>query len=168
LVNFVIEGALKLIRLDALDISMVQACVLCSMEIGNTSLVFKKSDLTINSLIVPNQMTEKDAVCVNCFNQMLKNPKTNTNRAKINILVNILEKEMDKNEVNIDSVLEKMDTEMNKWSLSESVKTAYLVGVMDIIEVAIHDEYNKRSAINQIRKILSLNFDVKSGSKNLG
>jgi len=146
---------------------MAQVCVLCSMEIGNTTLIFKKSDLTINSLIVPNQMTEKDVVCVNCFNQMLKNPKTNTNRARINILVNILEKEMDKNEVNIDSVLEKMDTEMNKWSFSESVKTAYLVGVMDIIEVAIHDESNKRSAINQIRKILSLNFDVKSGSKDL-
>jgi len=146
---------------------MAQVCVLCSMEIGNTTLIFKKSDLTINSLIVPNQMTEKDVVCVNCFNQMLKNPKTNTNRARIDILVNILEKEMDKNEVNIDSILEKMDTEMNNWSLSESVKTAYLVGVMDIIEVAIHDESNKRSAINQIRKILSLNFDVKSGSKNL-
>ncbi len=146
---------------------MAQACILCSIEIGSTSLVFKKSDLTINSLTVPNQMTEKDVVCVNCFNQMLKNPKTNTNRARVDILVNILEKEMDKNEVNIDSILEKMDTEMNKWSLSESVKTAYLVGVMDIIEVAIHDESNKRSAINQIRKILSLNFDVKSGSKNL-
>jgi len=158
---------LKLIRLDALDISMAQVCVLCSMEIGNTTLIFKKSDLTINSLIVSNQMTEKDVVCVNCFNQMLKNPKTNTNRARIDILVNILEKEMDKNEVNIDSILEKMDTEMNNWSLSESVKTAYLVGVMDIIEVAIHDESNKRSAINQIRKILSLNFNVKSGSEDL-
>ncbi len=146
---------------------MAQACILCSMEIGNTSLVFKKSDLTINSLIVPNQMAKKDVVCVNCFNQMLKNPKTNTNRARIDILVNILEKETDKNEVNIDSILEKMDTEMNNWSLSESVKTAYLVGVMDIIEVAIHDESNKLSAINQIRKMLSLNFDVKPRSENL-
>jgi len=146
---------------------MAQACVLCSMEIGNTSLVFKKSDLTINSLIVPNQMTEKDVVCVNCFNEIIKNPKTNTNRARINILVNILEKEMDENEFNIDSILEKMDIEMNKWSLSESVKTAYLVGVMDIIEVAIHDESNKLSAINQIRKMLSLNFDVKPRSENL-
>jgi len=146
---------------------MAQACVLCSMEIGNTSLVFKKSDLTINSLIVPNQMTEENVVCVNCFNQMLKNPKTNTNKTRIDTLVNILEKEMDENEVNIDSVLKKMDTEMNKWSLSESVKTAYLVGVMDIIEVAIHDESNKLSAINQIRKMLSLNFDVKPRSENL-
>ncbi len=140
---------------------MAQACILCSMEIGNTTLIFKKSDLTINSLIVPNQMAEKDVVCVNCFNQMLKNPKTNTNRTRIDILVNILEKEMDENEVNIDSILEKMDIEMNKWSLSEPVKTAYLVEVMDIIEVAIYDESSKRTAINQIRKILSLNFDVK-------
>jgi hypothetical protein len=137
------------------------------MEIGNTSLVFKKSDLTIHSLIVPNQMTEENVVCVNCFNQMLQNPKTNTHRARINILVNILEKEMDKNEVNLDSILEKMDAEMNKWSLSESVKTAYLVGVMDIIEVTIHDGSNKLSALNQIRKMLSLNFDVKPRSENL-
>jgi len=140
---------------------MAQACILCSMEIGNTSLVFKKSDLTLNSLIVPNQITEKDVVCVNCFNQLLKNPKTNTNRARIDILVNILEKEMDKNNVNIDSILEKIDIEMDKWSLSEPVKTAYLVEVMDVIEVAIYDESDKRTAINQIRKILSLNFDVK-------
>ena len=158
---------IKINYTDTLDISMAQACVLCSMEIGNTSLVFKKSDLTINSLIVPNQMTEKDVVCVNCFNKLIKNPKTNTNRARIDTLVNILEKEMDENEFNIDSILEKMDTEMNKWSLSESVKTAYLVGVMDIIEVAIHDESNKLSAINQIRKMLSLNFDVKPRSENL-
>jgi len=158
---------IKINYTDTLDISMAQACVLCSMEIGNTSLVFKKSDLTINSLIVPNQMTEENVVCVNCFNQMLKNPKTNTNKARIDTLVNILEKEMDENEVNIDSVLKKMDTEMNKWSLSESVKTAYLVGVMDIIEVAIHDESNKISAINQIRKMLSLNFDVKPRSESL-
>jgi hypothetical protein len=137
------------------------------LEIGNTSLVFKKSDLTINSLMVPNQMTEKDVVCVNCFNQMLKNPKTNTSRARIDILVKILEKEMDKNEVNIDSILEKLDAEMNKWSLSESVKTTYLVEVMDIIEVAIHDESNKVTALNQIRKILSLNFDGKLPSENL-
>ena len=55
------------------------------------------------------------------------------------------------------------DTEMNRWSLSEPVKTAYLVQVMDIIEVAIQDESQKFSAINQIRKMLSLNFfNVKS------
>jgi hypothetical protein len=58
-----------------------------------------------------------------------------------------------------------MDNEMNKWSLSESVKTAYLVEVMDVIEIAIHDESNKLSAINQIRRMLALNFDVKSHSK---
>ena len=146
---------------------MDHTCVLCNMEIGDTSLVFKKSDLTINSLIVPTQMKENNVVCVNCFNQMLKNPKTNTNRARIDVLVKILEEEMEKNEVNIDSILEKMDVEMNKWSLSESIKTAYLVEVMDVIEIAIHDESSKMSALNQIRKILSLNFDVKSHSKDL-
>ncbi len=141
---------------------MAQACVLCSMEIGNTSLVFKKSDLTINSLMVPNQMTEGDVLCVNCFNQRLKSPKTNTSKARIDILVNILEKEMDENKINVDSILERLDTEMNGWSLSEPVKTAYLVQVMDIIEAAIQDESEKFSTINQIRKMLSLNFDVKS------
>ncbi len=141
---------------------MAQVCVQCSMEIGNTSLVFKKSDLAINGLLVPNQMTEKDVVCVNCFEQRLKSPKTNTSKARIDILVNILEKEMDENKINVDSILEKLDTEMNGWSLSESVKTAYLIQVMDIIEVAIQDESEKFSAINQIRKMLSLNFDVKS------
>jgi len=141
---------------------MTQVCFLCNMEIGNTSLIFKKSDLTINGLVVPDQMTEGDVLCVNCFDQRLKNPKTNTSKARIDKLVNIFEKEMDKNEVNVDSILERLDTEMNGWSLSEPVKTAYLVQVMDIIEVVIPDESEKFSAINQIRKMLSLNFDVKS------
>lgn len=141
---------------------MTQVCFLCNMEIGNTSLIFKKSDLTINGLVVPDQMTEGDVLCVNCFDQRLKNPKTNTSKARIDKLVNIFEKEMDKNEVNVDSILERLDTEMNGWSLSEPVKTAYLVQVMDIIEVAIPDESENFSAINQIRKMLSLNFDVKS------
>ena len=141
---------------------MTQVCFLCNMEIGNTSLIFKKSDLTINGLVVPDQMTEGDVLCVNCFDQRLKNPKTNTSKARIDKLVNIFEKEMDKNEVNVDSILERLDTEMNGWSLSEPVKTAYLVQVMDIIEVAIPDESENFSAINQIRKMLSLNFNVKS------
>ena len=143
-------------------ITMTQVCFLCNMEIQNTSLIFKKSDLTINSLVVPDQMTEGDVLCVNCFDQRLKNPKTNTSKARIDKLVNIFEKEMDKNEVNVDSILERLDTEMNGWSLSEPVKTVYLVQVMDIIEVAIHDESEKFSTINQIRKMLSLNFYVKS------
>ena len=141
---------------------MTQVCFLCNMEIVNTSLIFKKSDLTINGLVVPDQMTEGDVLCVNCFDQRLKSPKTNISKARIDKLVNIFEKEMDKNEVNVDSILERLDTEMNDWSLSEPVKTTYLVQVMDIIEVAIPDESEKFSAINQIRKMLSLNFDVKS------
>jgi len=87
---------------------MAQVCFLC-----NTSLIFKKSDLTINNLLVPNQMTEGDVLCVNCFNQRLESPKTNTSKARIDKLVNILEKEMDENKVNIDSVLQRLDTEMN-------------------------------------------------------
>jgi len=143
---------------------MAQACLLCNMKIGNTSLVFKKSDLTINGLAVPNQMTKADVLCVNCFDQMLKNPKTNHTKTRVNKLVGILEKEMDKQAFDLDSVLEKFDDEMNVWSLSDQAKTAYLIQVMDVIEVAVQDESDKKSAINQIRKMLSLNFDVKSAS----
>jgi len=142
---------------------MSNVCFQCNIEIRNTSLIFKKSDLTINDLSVPNQMVDGDVLCVNCFDKILKSTKTNTSKARIDKLVNILEKEMDKNGVNVDSILDRLDSEMDDWSLSESVKTAYLVQVMDIIEVAIQDESEKYSAINQIRKMLSLNFfDVKS------
>ncbi len=141
---------------------MSDVCFLCNIEIRNTSLIFKKSDLTINEIVVPDQMTEGDTLCVNCFNQRLKSPQTNTSKARIDKLVNILEKEMDKNNANVDSILDRLDREMDGWSLSEPVKTAYLVKVMDIIEVAIQDESTKFSTIYQIRKMLSLNFDVKS------
>jgi len=136
---------------------MAQTCFLCGLEVRNTSLIFKKSDLTINGLQVPEEMTEGNILCVNCFDQRLKSPKTNLNKTRIDKLVNILQKEMDKNEINVNSILERLDTEMNSWSLSEPVKTFYLVQVMDIIEVAIQDESEKFSAINQIRKMLSLN-----------
>ncbi len=141
---------------------MTQVCFICNIEIRNTSLIFKKSDLTINDLVVPNQMVDGDVLCVNCFDQRLKSPKTNTSKARIDKLVNILEKEMDKNNANVDSILEKLDTTMDGWSLSEPVKTAYLVKVMDIIEVAIQDESTKFSTMYQIRKMLSLNFGVPS------
>jgi hypothetical protein len=134
------------------------------MDTGNTSLVFKKSDLIINSMRVPNQMTENDIMCVNCYNQILKNPLTNVNKARIDILVNILEKEMDKNEINLDVIFEKLDTEMSHWQLLEAEKSEYLIEVMNIIEIAIHDESGKISALNQIRNMLSLNFDVKPSS----
>ncbi len=145
---------------------MVQTCFLCKLEIGNTSLIFKKSDLTLNHLSIPNKMREGDVLCVNCFNQLLKSPITNISKARINKLVNIFEKEMDKNEINVDSTLETLNAEMNQWSFSEPEKTDCLVQVMNIIEVAIHDESNKVSALNQIRKSLSLNFDVKSRPKD--
>ena len=141
---------------------MSSVCFLCYTEIGNTSLIFKKSDLTINGLMVPTKMTEDGILCVNCFDRMLKSPKTNINKARIDKLVNILEKEMEKNEVNVDSVLDRLDAEMNNWRLSEPVKAAVLGQVMDILEVAIQDDSEKFSSINQIRKMLSLNFAVKS------
>jgi len=141
---------------------MSSVCFLCYTEIGNTSLIFKKSDLTINGLMVPTKMTEDGILCVNCFDRMLKSPKTNINKARIDKLVNILEKEMEKNEVNVDSVLDRLDAEMNDWRLSEPVKAAVLGQVMDMLEVAIQDDSEKFSSINQIRKMLSLNFAVKS------
>ncbi len=141
---------------------MSSVCFLCYTEIGNTSLIFKKSDLTINGLMVPTKMTEDGILCVNCFDRMLKSPKTNINKARIDKLVNILEKEMEKNEVNVDSVLDRLDAEMNDWRLSGPVKAAVLGQVMDILEVAILDDSEKFSSINQIRKMLSLNFAVKS------
>ncbi len=140
---------------------MSSVCFLCYAEIGNTSLIFKKSDLIINGLMVPTKMTEDGILCVNCFDRMLKSPKTNINKARIDKLVNILEKEMEKNEVNVDSVLDRLDAEMNDWRLSEPVKAAVLGQVMDILEVAILDDSEKFSSINQIRKMLSLNFAVK-------
>ncbi len=141
---------------------MSSVCFLCYAEIRNTTLIFKKSDLTINGLMVPTKMTEDGILCVNCFDRMLKSPKTNINKARIDKLVNILEKEMEKNEVNVDSVLDRLDAEMNDWRLSEPVKAAVLGQVMDILEVAIQDDSEKFSSINQIRKMLSLNFAVKS------
>ncbi len=145
---------------------MAQACFECNREVGNTSLIFKKSDLVINHISVPKQMTEGDILCVNCYDQRLKSPTTNLSKARIDKLVNIYEKEMDKNEIKVESILKKLVTELNQWSLTEPVKTDYLVQVMDIIEVAIQDESNKLSALNQMRKTLSLNFDVKTRPKD--
>ena len=112
--------------------------------------------------MVPTKMTEDGILCVNCFDRMLKSPTTNINKARIDKLVNILEKEMEKNEVNVDSVLDRLDAEMNDWRLSEPVKAAVLGQVMDIIETSLQDDTNKFSAINQIRKMFFLNFAVKS------
>ena len=111
-------------------------------------------------------MTEADILCVNCYDQRLKSPITNISKARIDKLVKIFEKEMDKNEIKVESILKKLVTELSQWSISEPDKTDYLVQVMDIIEVAIQDESNKLSTLNQIRKTLSLNFDVKLPPKD--
>ncbi len=141
-----------------------KTCFLCSKEIGNTSLVFKNSDLTVNHLVTPAQMKEDDVICVHCFNQRLRSRQTNINKDRIDTLVDILQEEMLKNEINIDSVLEKLDKEMERWSLSEPVKTFYLVEVMDIIEIAAQYQTNKLETFNQIKNMLSLNFDLKTQS----
>jgi len=109
-------------------------------------------------------MKEDDVVCVHCFNQRLRSRQTNVNKNRIDTLVDILQEEMLKNEINIDFVLEKLDKEMDQWSLSEPVKTFYLVEVMDIIEIAAQYQTNKLETVNQIKNMLSLNFDQKSQS----
>jgi tRNA A37 threonylcarbamoyladenosine dehydratase len=109
-------------------------------------------------------MKEDDVMCVHCFNQMLRSRQTNINKNRIDTLVEILQKEMLNNKINIDSILEKLDQEMEKWSLSEPVKTFYLVEVMDIIEVAAQYQTNKLETVNQIKNMLSLNLDQKTQS----
>jgi tRNA A37 threonylcarbamoyladenosine dehydratase len=107
-------------------------------------------------------MKEDDVMCVHCFNQMLRSRQTNINKNRIDTLVEILQKEMLNNEINIDSILEKLDKEMDQWSLSEPVKTFYLVEVMDIIEIAAQYQTSKLETVNQIRNLLSLDFDKKT------
>ena len=141
-----------------------KTCFICSKEIGNTSLVFKNSDLDDNHLVTPARMKEDDVICVHCFNQRLRSRQTNIDKDRIDTLVDILQEEMLKNEINIDSVLEKLDKEMERWSLSEPVKTFYLVEVMDIIEIAAQYQTNKLETFNQIKNMLSLNFDLKTQS----
>ena len=109
-------------------------------------------------------MKEDDVMCVHCFNQMLRSRQTNINKNRIDTLVEILQKEMLNNEINIDSILEKLDKEMDQWSLSEPVKTFYLVEVMDIIEIAAQYQTSKLETVNQIRNLLSLDFDKKTQS----
>ena len=145
---------------------MTQTCFLCHREIGNTTLVFKNSDLKINNLIIPPKMTDDDVFCVHCFDLRVKSPTTNVRKNRINTLVNILEQEMTDDVVDLDSLLENLDQEMNGWKLSESVKTFYLVQVMDIIEISLTDQSSKLSSFNEIRKLLSDNFDVPSESKS--
>lgn len=121
---------------------MSHTCALCKTEIGNTSLIFKKSDIEINSLIPPNRLAENDLVCVTCFNEMLEDPKSNTKKARITTLVDIVKNEMDKNQTDMDVIFEVLDAEMGKWSLSEATKAAYLVEITDIVEDVMHHKLN--------------------------
>jgi len=162
---FNLVGLIYDIFFRTLEVALNGTCFQCSKEIGNTSLVFKNSDLAINHLETPAQMKEDDVICVFCFNQRLRSRQTNINKNRIDTLVNILQNEMLKNEINVDSVLEKLDKEMELWSLSEPVKTFYLVEVMDIIEIAAQYQTSKLETANQIRNLLSLNFEPKTQSE---
>jgi len=107
-------------------------------------------------------MKEDDVICVHCFNQRLRSRQTNVNKNRIDTLVDILQEEMLKDEINIDSILDKLDKQMELWSLSEPVRTFYLVEVMDIIEIAAQYQTNKLETFNQIKNLLSLNSDLKT------
>ncbi len=111
------------------------------------------------------QMKEDDVICVHCFNQRLRSRQTNINKNRIDTLVEILQEEILKDEINIDSILEKLDKQMELWSLSEPVKTFYLVEVMDIIEIAAQYQTNKLETVSEIKNLLSLNSDLKTKPK---
>jgi len=73
---------------------------------------------------------------------MLEDPKSNTKKARITTLVDIVKNEMDKNQTDMDVIFEVLDAEMGKWSLSEATKAAYLVEITDIVEDVMHHKLN--------------------------
>ncbi|AKD44120.1 hypothetical protein [Candidatus Nitrosotenuis cloacae] len=95
-------------------------------------------------MIVPSKLTEKDLICVTCFNEMLEDPKTNVKKGRIIILTDIVKNEIDNNEINVDYIFKKLDIEMNKWTLSESDKVTYLLEITDIIEDLTHDKLSEQ------------------------
>ena len=150
---------------------MVESCILCSNEIIKDSLKFKKKDLTTNEIVVPQGMTETDLICVNCFNSILEDPITNTRKARFNILLNIVRDEMQKKELDVDSLLDKLDEGMNQWSLSEANKVSYIEDVMKTVELDLHEEQSYMfSQIKRIKDIfrkthVKLSDDVNSNNK---
>jgi len=139
---------------------MTVHCFLCSHELAETSIKFRINDLTTTGLLVPQEMTDEDIMCMNCFNSRLENPETNPNKSRIYTLVEIAKKEMDKDVIDVDSTLDKLDNEMNRWSLSESVKGSVLVEVMNIIELDMADRSSVLAAINQMRGLLPQPFET--------
>ena len=152
-------------------LNMVESCILCSNEIIKDSLKFKKKDLTTNEIVVPQGMTETDLICVNCFNSRLEDPITNTRKARFNILLNIVREEMQKKELDVDSLLDKLDEGMNQWSLSEANKVRYIEDVMKTVELDLHEEQSYMfSQIKRIKDIfrkthVNLLDDVNSNNK---
>ena len=152
-------------------LNMVESCILCSNEIIKDSLKFKKKDLTTNEIVVPQGMTEMDLICVNCFNSILEDPITNTRKARFNILLNIVRDEMQKKELDVDSLLDKLDEGMNQWSLSEANKVSYIEDVMKTVELDLHEEQSYMfSQIKRIKDIfrkthVKLSDDVNSNNK---
>ena len=120
--------------------NMVESCILCSNEILKDSLKFKKKDLTTNEIVVPQGMTNTDLICVNCFNSRLEDPTTNLRKARLYILLNIVREEMQKKELDVDSLLHKLDEGMDQWSLSEANKVSYIEDVMKTVELDLQEE----------------------------
>ena len=150
---------------------VVESCILCSNEILKDSLKFKKKDLTINEIVVPQGMTDTDLICVNCFNSRLEDTTTNLRKARLYILLNIVREEMRKKELDVDSLLNKLDEGMNQWSLSEANKVSYIEDVMKTVELDLHEEQSYMfSQIKRIKDIfrkthVKLLDDVNSNNK---
>ena len=132
-------------------LNMVESCILCRNEILKDSLKFKKKDLTTNEIVVPQGMTDTDLICVNCFNSRLEDPITNARKARLDILLNIVREEMRKKELDVDSLLDKLDEGMNQWTLSEANKVSYIEDVMKTIELDLQDEQSYM--FSQIKRI---------------
>ena len=152
-------------------LNVVESCILCSNEILKDSLKFKKKDLTINEIVVPQGMTDTDLICVNCFNSRLEDPITNLRKARLYILLNIVREEMRKKELDVDSLLDKLDEGMNQWSLSEANKVSYIEDLMKTVELDLEEEQSYMfSQIKRIKDIfrnthVKLLDDVNSNSK---
>ena len=150
---------------------VVESCILCSNEILKDSLKFKKKDLTINEIVVPQGMTDTDLICVNCFNSRLEDPTTNLRKARLYILLNIIREEMQKKELDVDSLLNKLDEGMNQWSLSEANKVSYIEDLMKTVELDLEEEQSYMfSQIKRIKDIfikthVKLLDDINSNNK---
>ncbi len=152
-------------------LNMAESCILCSNEILKDSLKFKKKDLTANEIVLPQGMTDTDLICANCFNSRLEDPTTNLRKARLHILLNIVHEEMRKKELDVNSLLDKLDEGMNLWSLSEANKVSYIEDVMKTVELDLQEEQSYMvSQMKSIKDIfrkthVKLLDDVNSNNK---